>query len=179
MPRELGLAQADASAGARPLPQAPGKAPSPTEACFRFQAFKAGPFLESYQPYHCRVTRASSDNQMAHLSFFFNPLPGSLQKDVFPSRAENFCLGNGGFPHHPALQKCPLIKFGGTEAKRKNLKKQQIFTGLANEIQVRFFFFLTLNGVSLGNGHPQAQEGHRSPKLLLLHCPLTATKTPP
>lgn len=38
------------------------------------------------------------------------------------------------------------------------------------------FFFLTLNGVSLGNGHPQAQEGHRSPKLLLLHCPLAGNQ---
>lgn len=38
------------------------------------------------------------------------------------------------------------------------------------------FFFLTLNGVSLGNGHPQAKEGHRSPKLLLLHCPLAGNQ---
>ena len=40
-----------------------------------------------------------------------------------------------------------------------------------------FFFFLTLNGVSLGNVHPQANEGHRSSKLLLLHCPLASNQT--
>ena len=42
---------------------------------------------------------------------------------------------------------------------------------------VVFFFFLllTLNGVSLGNGHPQANEG---PKLLPLHRPLASNQIP-
>lgn len=118
------------------------KPQAPQRPVFRFQAFKAGPFLESYQPYHCRVTRASSDNQMAHLFFFFNPLPGSLQEGCISLKGREFLPGQWWFLHitQPS-KKCPLIKFGGTEAKRKNLKKQQIFTGLANEIQVRFFFF--------------------------------------
>lgn len=60
------------------------------------------------------------------------------------------------FPYHPALQKMSLDQIWRNRGKKKKLKKKQkktqIFTGLANEIQVHFFF-LTLNGVSLGNVH--------------------------
>lgn len=49
----------------------PEKPQAPERPVLRFQACKAEPFLESYRPYDCRVTRASSDNQMAHLSLLF------------------------------------------------------------------------------------------------------------
>ena len=82
------------------------KPQAPERPVLRFQAFKAEPFLESYQPYHCRVTRASSDNQMAHLSpFFLTPHLIHSKKNVFPSSAENFCLGEGSFSTSPSPPK--------------------------------------------------------------------------
>ena len=105
------------------------KPQAPERPVFRFQAFKAEPFLESYQPYHCRVTRASSDNQMAHLSlslFFLTPYLVHSKKNVFPSRAENFCLGNGAFPISPSppLQNMSLDQIWRNRGKQKKLKKK-------------------------------------------------------